>query len=318
MQDPVALLLTDRADRSAGIAAALEPAMACHVLGMDEPWTGSAPLAGIIADVDIVRSRTRQTVRRLREAVEPGDAPLLVLMRSRSARSFADAKAMGADICLLPRTSPHVVAQTFLAQTSPRQDMIDLTVTRAVGRAGRALNTLLDAARANETLDTEAFEAGVHPILTAVAAGGLIRWLDLVWSFDDATYQHCLLVAGLTAALALHLGFSEADRQHLVSAALIHDIGKARIPLAILNKPGRLDENELRVMRSHAAVGYEILEQATGFDAATLDVVRHHHEMLDGSGYPDGLRGSEISDRVRLVTICDIYAALDQRRVDVA
>ncbi|GLS46518.1 HD-GYP domain-containing protein [Methylobacterium brachythecii] len=314
MRDPVALLLTDRPDRSAQIAAALEPAVDCRVLGMDEPWTEPAPLAGIIADVDIVRSQAKETVRKLRELAVPGDAPLVLLMRNRSARSFADAKSVGADVCLAARTAPHVVAETFLAKTHPRRELIDLTITRAIGRAGRALTTLLDAARADQSLDVDAFETGVDPILTAVADGGLVRWLDIVWSFDDATYQHCMLVAGLAAALALHVGFSASDRLHLVRSALIHDIGKAKIPLKILNKPGRLDDDEMRIMRTHAALGHALLIKATGFDAQTLDVVLHHHEMLDGSGYPDGLKGDAISDRVRLITICDIYAALIERR----
>lgn len=112
----------------------------------------------------------------------------------------------------------------------------------------------------------------------------------------------------------MHLRFSSGDRHHLVRAALVHDVGKARIPLAILNKFGLLDADELTVMRTHAALGHDLLMTAGGFDTATLDAVRHHNEMLDGSGYPDSLKGGEISDFVRLITICDIYAALIERR----
>ena len=121
-------------------------------------------------------------------------------------------------------------------------------------------------------------------------------------------------MAGLAATFAIGLGFSEPDRQQLVRAALVHDVGKAKIPLSILNKPGPLDASERAVMSEHAALGHAILVQAGGFDDAVLSVVRHHHEMLDGSGYPDGLAGRQIGDLVRLLTVCDIYAALVERR----
>ncbi|MFD0938221.1 HD-GYP domain-containing protein, partial [Methylobacterium trifolii] len=181
-------------------------------------------------------------------------------------------------------------------------------------RAGAVITGLLDAARSTGTVDAAAIEGGLDPILTAVGAGGLTNWLATVRSYDDATYQHCLLVAGLAATFAIDLGFSERDRHQLVRAALVHDVGKARIPLAILNKPGPLDPAERTVMRDHAAFGHEILVAAGGFDPTVLAVVRHHHELLDGSGYPDGLSGGAIPDPVRLTTICDIYAALVERR----
>ena len=86
------------------------------------------------------------------------------------------------------------------------------------------------------------------------------------------------------------------------------------MPLDILNKPGRLSEEEMAIMRTHASVGFELLAKQGGFDGEILSVVRHHHEYLDGTGYPDGLKANAIIDLVRLTTICDIYAALIERR----
>ena len=131
--------------------------------------------------------------------------------------------------------------------------------------------------------------------------------------FDDATHQHCLLVAGLAAAFSVTLGLSEVDRHRLAKAALLHDVGKVRVPTAILNKPGPRTEGEMAVMRTHPAEGHAML-LGGGFEDAMLTVVRSHHEMLDGSGYPDGLKGASIPDLVRLVTVCDIYGALIERR----
>jgi putative nucleotidyltransferase with HDIG domain len=135
-----------------------------------------------------------------------------------------------------------------------------------------------------------------------------------VWAYDNTTYQHCLLVTGLAAAFAIDLKFSESDQIYLTRGALLHDIGKAKIPLAILNKPGQLTKQEMLVMRTHAETGYRALRAQGEYESDLLEVVLRHHELLDGSGYPDGLSGKQIPDLVRLVTICDVYAALIERR----
>src|SRR5450759_928337 len=97
-------------------------------------------------------------------------------------------------------------------------------------------------------------------------------------------------------------------------AATLHDIGKARIPLSILDKPGRLDPGEEDIMRRHPVIGYDLLKDISGISPEILDGVRHHHEYLDGSGYPDALMAPEISDPLRLLTISDIFAALIESR----
>jgi HD-GYP domain-containing protein (c-di-GMP phosphodiesterase class II) len=115
-------------------------------------------------------------------------------------------------------------------------------------------------------------------------------------------------------AFGQKLGISKADRQRLSYAGMLHDIGKARIPLAILEKPGPLNEEELGVMRKHPQFGFDALGTVPGLPGEMLDMVVHHHEYLDGSGYPHGLHAGEISDLVRIITIADIFGALIERR----
>jgi HD-GYP domain-containing protein (c-di-GMP phosphodiesterase class II) len=110
------------------------------------------------------------------------------------------------------------------------------------------------------------------------------------------------------------MGFAALDVSRLGLAATLHDIGKARIPLSILDKPARLDPDEDEIMKRHPVIGYDLLKGVAGIDPEILDGVRHHHEYLDGSGYPDGLKAPEISDLVRLLTISDIFAALIESR----
>ncbi|GJD34270.1 Cyclic di-GMP phosphodiesterase [Methylobacterium aerolatum] len=187
-------------------------------------------------------------------------------------------------------------------------------IGEAADRAGSVLAGLLDAARLTGTVDPQLIDDGLDPILGAVSEAGLGAWLDTVRAYDDATYQHCLLVAGLAATFGIALGYGLRDREQVVRAALVHDVGKARIPLGILNKAGPLDPAERAVMRTHTTLGHALLIETGGFEDALLSVVRHHHELLDGTGYPDKLSGDEIPGIVRFITICDIYAALIERR----
>jgi putative nucleotidyltransferase with HDIG domain len=188
-------------------------------------------------------------------------------------------------------------------------------VTRqAALRAGIIVADMLEAANERKPLSPSRISKGSEIILSALETEGLRAWLDIVWRHDDKTYQHCLLVAGLAAAFSIKLGFGAADRRLLTEAALLHDVGKSRIPLDVLNKPDTLTDDEMSLVRTHAPVGYDLLLGQGGFNSQLLDVVRHHHEYLDASGYPDGLPAGQISDLVRLTTICDIYAALLERR----
>jgi HD-GYP domain-containing protein (c-di-GMP phosphodiesterase class II) len=110
------------------------------------------------------------------------------------------------------------------------------------------------------------------------------------------------------------LRFTANDQKRVTGAALLHDLGKSKIPLCILDKAGPLTNEEMSTMRDHVRIGYELLNANGHFESEQLEVVLKHHELLDGSGYPDGLVGTQINDLVRLVTISDIYAALIERR----
>jgi putative nucleotidyltransferase with HDIG domain len=174
--------------------------------------------------------------------------------------------------------------------------------------------TIYNAAARGERVSRTSIDNATASAMAAIAEGGIRQWLDVVWTYDEATYQHCLLVTGLAAAFAASLQFTRTDQENVTRAALLHDLGKAKIPLAILNKSEALTSEVTVIMRSHARIGYELLRAQGEYEPEILEVVLRHHELLDGSGYPDGLAGRQINDLVRLVTICDVYAALIERR----
>jgi putative nucleotidyltransferase with HDIG domain len=132
---------------------------------------------------------------------------------------------------------------------------------------------------------------------------------------DDAyTGEHCKSVVRLTLEVADTLGVSPDCRRNVEFGALLHDIGKIAIPKSIINKPGKLDEREWEIMKTHTIEGQRMLETIGGFMSEIGTIVRAHHERWDGQGYPDRLAGEAIPIEARIITACDAYNAMTTTR----
>lgn len=166
----------------------------------------------------------------------------------------------------------------------------------------------------------KAIEAAVvMPIVEEISASvernvhALISLVRLK-TVDDYTYMHSVAVCALMTALARELQLSDAEVKQAGLAGLMHDMGKAGIPLQILNKPGSLTDNEFSVVQEHPKLGYDMLVKANISDPVTLDVCLHHHEKIDGSGYPERLSSDQISLFAKMGAICDVYDAVTSTR----
>lgn len=133
-------------------------------------------------------------------------------------------------------------------------------------------------------------------------------------SGDDYTYLHSVAVCALMVSLAQRLGFDTEQTREAGLGGLLHDLGKAQMPQAILAKPGRLTDEEFAVMRGHPASGWRQLRDFGAAPDTVLDVVLHHHEKFDGSGYPHRLKGEGISLLARMGAVCDVYDAVTSDR----
>jgi putative nucleotidyltransferase with HDIG domain len=155
-----------------------------------------------------------------------------------------------------------------------------------------------------------ALSAATKDVCSALERDGLGGWLDEVKNYHSSTARHCMTVAGFASIWASLLGVKDRDVQLFTRGALLHDIGKMRIPLEILDKDGPLTPDEQAIVERHPEEGKRILEAGSNVNPLIVDLAYSHHEYLDGSGYPRGLKGKDINDMVHCLTIIDVYASL--------
>ena len=132
-------------------------------------------------------------------------------------------------------------------------------------------------------------------------------------TIDDYTYLHSVAVCALMIALGKQLNY-QGDIHSLGMAGLLHDVGKMAIPEEVLNKPGKLTDKEFAIIQAHPLRGWEILKESYGVDEIALDVCLHHHERIDGQGYPDKISGNDLSLVARMGAVCDVYDAITSDR----
>jgi HD-GYP domain-containing protein (c-di-GMP phosphodiesterase class II) len=186
---------------------------------------------------------------------------------------------------------------------------------RIIKESKRAVASMFKDVRLGKAVNAEA----VMPLVEEIAASitrnesALISLVRLKKQ-DDYTYMHSVAVCALMTALSKQLDLSEIETKQLGLAGLLHDIGKAKVPLEVLNKPGALTDEEFRLVKLHPEQGHELLLKANILDPVTLEVCLHHHEKIDGSGYPNRLKDAEISLYAKMGAVCDVYDAVTSNR----
>jgi putative nucleotidyltransferase with HDIG domain len=302
--------VTDDASKIAAVRAMLEPQFDVipQLLGGGDTPSSSDGVLMFDADLrQMVRvEQIRLVLRKLSCVSEK-----LFVVQNRVRSMVEQAYALGAtDVISRPR---EIIPK--LVQIAEKSAQADLAVAAPeLTDSAAAFASMFSAIRNGKPINLACAERATSQIINSIEQNGLSAWLDDVRRYHQGTFQHCLLVTGVAVGFAMDVGFDTLDIGRLGIAATLHDIGKARIPLSILDKPGRLDPAEEDVMRRHPVIGYELLRDIPNISPEVLDGVRHHHEYLDGSGYPDALRAPQISDLVRLLTISDIFAALIESR----
>lgn len=177
------------------------------------------------------------------------------------------------------------------------------------------VQSMFAEARLGRAVDAETCLPLVQDISDSVFRNpGALVSLARLKTQDDYTYLHSVAVCALMVALGRELGLSAEECREAGLAGLMHDLGKAAMPLDVLNKPGKLTAEEFAIMKSHPVRGHEMLVEGRGATEAVLDVCLSHHERMDGTGYPHRVSGDRISLVARMGAVCDVYDAITSNR----
>lgn len=191
-----------------------------------------------------------------------------------------------------------------------------------LARAGRicaeskeAVASMFREARMGNAVNGEEARRVVQEITDSLNRNGdALISLARLKTADDYTYMHSVAVCAMMLALARQLGLHEEKIRAAGLAGLLHDMGKALLPIDLLNKPGKLTAAEFEIVKTHPERGHRLLSKEGTAADMTLDVCLHHHEKIDGSGYPKGLKGGAISLYAKMGAVCDVYDAITSNR----
>ncbi|HQT29639.1 MAG TPA: HD-GYP domain-containing protein [Thiobacillus sp.] len=182
-------------------------------------------------------------------------------------------------------------------------------------KARRAVVSMFNEVRMGNAINADAVGELVEEISSSVLRNpGALVSLARIKTADDYTYMHSVAVCALMVSLGRQLGLDEASVREAGMAGLLHDLGKSVMPVAVLNKPGKLTDSEFDVIKQHPVEGHRLLVDSSSASAIVLDVCLHHHEKIDGSGYPHQLAGDTISLFAKMGAVCDVYDAITSNR----
>lgn len=313
------LLASDRSDQSSELASILRSVSEVDTIATsDIPETPSRELSGVVVDINLRSAESVQRVRNKLQNEAYRSVPRLFVLADALHHASMQAWALGAtDTIARPFNAGDILQRiraAFPDDSSYGETDRGKALNRGVAAAQTVMVKIFEKLPAGVPLTLNDIVEAENKILKAIKHSSLREWLTTVGCHHTDTYRHCLFVTGFAVAFAQHLGMREDDQRRLTRAALLHDVGKAFVSTELLDKPGPLTVEQMYEMQQHPRRGYDALVAQGGFPPEMLDVILHHHEFLDGTGYPDGLRGDQISDIVRLTTMVDIYAALVEKR----
>jgi putative nucleotidyltransferase with HDIG domain len=186
---------------------------------------------------------------------------------------------------------------------------------RLRARSGEAMRRLFADVRLGNAIEPSVCAPLVDDVMESINRHpDALLSLARLKTADEYTYMHSVAVCALMVALGRQLGLNDEQCHEAGMAGMLHDLGKAAMPQDVLNKPGKLTPEEFDIIKQHAMRGYEMLVAGENVSAGVLDVCRHHHERWDGTGYPDGLAGEQISLLARMGAVCDVYDAVTSDR----
>lgn len=213
----------------------------------------------------------------------------------------------------VPVAAPAIVHAVGTAPVSMDRELGQ--AAQIMAQSQKAVFNMFQEARLGKAVDEQSMRPLVEEISASVSRNsGALIGLARLKNKDDYTYMHSVAVCALMMALGRQMQLSEEEVRKAGMAGLLHDIGKMAIPNEILNKPDKLTDSEFVTVKQHPQAGYDMLSRSKEMSAEVLDVCLHHHEKMNGTGYPFGFKGTEISLLARMGAVCDVYDAITSNR----
>lgn len=295
-----------------------------HVIRLDKPWLETDfPLQGFfIKDtsqikrlaqqcnfVVVATSSTQQTDSQERRVKKQGLFARLFKKNKPASKSKIITKYQ--HISSAPPAPEMRVVYTDKTGTGRELPKAKVTYDDAKSTVNHLMENIRFGRSAN-VLDSSA--AVDHIVDSVIRNQDALRWLTKIKHQDEYTAEHSLNVCILSATFARFLGHDESEIRRIAMSGLLHDVGKSRVPLDILNKQGRLTADEINIMKEHTSFGKDLLLSIGQADRIAVDVAHTHHERLDGKGYPRGLKASQIPYYAKIVALADCYDAITSSR----
>jgi len=275
-----------------------------YVQELDRPWLESPFLfQGFMLDSNEILQQTRETCEFVYISVEESSTDirphLKVLATQPVTRRTPSPEATN--------SSDEKERENFLAALRRSRKTYDKT--------RNYIDTALEDVRLGHSVDTRQAKALVASLTENIVRNpNAVVWLTHLKNRDEYTAVHCINVCILAISFGRCLKLNKVELNELGLGALLHDLGKMKIPLEILNKPGRLTAEEFDIMRQHPVLGYNMLQQHDDLPQATLNIIKHHHERKNGQGYPDKLLEYNTPLLTQITAIVDVYDAITSDR----
>lgn len=208
----------------------------------------------------------------------------------------------------------HVLKEYFERQTDKKNTLLSYEYVNI----NLKTQSIIENATYTSTIPlkiTEELSEEICEMVVNISAASIIQLINNVRRVDEYLFMHSTNVGILNGLIGKWLNLSKEDIARLVKLGLLHDVGKAKIPPQIINKPGKLSDQEFEVIKLHPVFSYEIAKRSNEKDIAVLNGIRSHHEKMNGTGYPDNLKNDEIPLFAKITTISDIYDAMISKRV---
>ena len=274
-----------------------ELAIGMYVAELDKPWEQSSFLfQGFEIETD-------EDLAKLRAECQ------FVVIEETEVSKAAVAKAVAARPAAPTAPVTTITSRSEPEPTGLKKEMKEVIQAQTAARTN--ITRVMEDVRMGKSLDTKDTKAAVTQMVSAITVNpNSMLWLANLRQKHERTAGHCLNTSILCIAFGKHIGLNDVDLNLLGQGAMLHDIGKVRVPPAVLDKPGPLTEEERQVVRRHPLDGEAVLKLTRQLPDKVMEIVRSHHERLDGKGYPDGLAGDAVPLGARIVGIVDTYDSL--------